>query len=414
MDRREKELKFVLSQLCVLRLILCMMVSCLLLTGCWDSRELDRLSFTAATAIDYKDDMWNVTYQVVNPVAISKSAPGGEGKLPINVFTTQGKTIREAVWQSRLGSTRQLYFSHTRTIVVSEAAAKQGLSQLIDVYFRNLDSRETVSVLIAAGEAKRILYQLMQLEILPGEAIEDMISGEEKEMSVLPNINMYKLGLSLLGTAKSAILPEILISESPPVTNRDDLSKSKLSSRLKLRRLAVLSQDKLVGWLPNNKALGVSFIRNEVHKTTIPFSCTETSREKDSTFRMTRSQTHLTPHKAGGHYVIDIEVKGKGVLLETNCQVDFNTMDIEHEMEKQLENEVSETIKESWQAVKELKTDVIGFADLIHRKYPKEWKQLSPNWQKEFSQIEINPKVDIILKLPGLTTKSFKTQLEQD
>lgn len=135
---------------------------------------------------------------------------------------------------------------------------------------------------------------------------------------------------------------------------------------------------------------------------------------KDSTFRMTRSQTRLTPRKEGGHYVIDIEVKGKGVLLETNCQVDFNTMDIEHEMEKQLEKEVSETIKESWQAVKELKTDEIGFADLIHRKYPREWKQLSPNWQKEFSQIEINPKVDIIIKQSGLTTKSFKTQSEQD
>jgi spore germination protein KC len=399
------------------RLILCLSASSLILTGCWDRTELNQLAITSATAVDYIDGQWINTFQVIIPAAISSSmsaSGGGAAKLPVISYSTQGKTIREAVGKSAFESPRRLFFAHTRVVIISSAAIQQGVSPLIDVYFRSPDARETVSLLITEGEARPILEQLMQIQIIPGDGIEETILGEARDLSILPNIKMYNLAMELVGPSKSAVLPEILVSGSPGVTTADELNKTVLSSKLRLGRLAVLGPDKLVGWLSRREALGVSFMRNTVNQTVITFPCMASSQKDDSTIHISRAETRLTPHKSGDHYIVDVEVNGEGTLQETNCPLDLNKPETVHAMEKQLENQVAEVINNSWMAVQKLKTDVVGFADLIHRKYPKEWKQLAPNWQSAFLQIEIRPKVDMAIKRVGLSTKSFKLQSEQD
>ncbi|MFD0674450.1 Ger(x)C family spore germination protein [Cohnella sp. GCM10027633] len=399
-----------------MRAIVCLTSAGMLLTGCWDRTELNQLAITSATAIDYKDGQWIVSYQVVIPSAISAAMTavgGGAAKLPVIVYSTQGKTIREAVWRSALESPRRLFFSHTRALIVSSAATEQGLTPLIDVYLRNPDSRETVSVLIADGEARTILEQLMQIQIIPGDGIEETMMGEARDMSILPNIKMYNLAMELIGPSKSAVLPEILVSGSPGVTTADELNRTALSSKLRLGRLAVLGEDKLVGWLSRQEALGVSFMRDDVKTTSFSFRCSESSREEDSAFRLTRSSTRLTPRKTGDQFVMEVEVNGEGSLLETNCPMDLNKPESVHGMETQLNKHIADNIRESWLAVKKLKTDVVGFADRIYRKYPKQWKQLAPNWPETFARIEVRPKVDITIKRMGLSTKSFKMQTEK-
>ncbi len=391
---------------------------CLAATGCWDRTELNELAITSATAVDWKDGQWVVSYQVVIPAAISaamSAVGGGAAQLPVIVYSTNGKTIREAVSHSSLESPRQLFFSHNRVVVVGDAAARQGLTPLIDEYFRNSDSRETVSILIAEGNARTILEQLMQIQIIPGDGIEETMRGESEDFSALPYVRVYDLAMGLVSPAKSAVLPEILVSGSPGVTTADALNHTSLTSKLRLGRLAVLRQDKMVGWLARDNGLGVAFMRNQVKTTTLAFPCNPAERKESSSFSLTRTTTKLTPRmEARGHMVMHIAVKGEGTLLETNCTLDLNKPEVISQMEKQLEDKIKETITTSWKATKKLQTDIVGFADVIHRKYPKQWKEWSKNWQSAFVKIEIDPEVDISIKRVGLSNKSFKKLTEKD
>lgn len=390
---------------------------CLTLTGCWDRMELNRLAITSATGVDYKDGKWIVSYQVVIPAAISAAMTatgGGAAKLPVVVYSTSGNTIREAVWKSALESPRRLFFSHTRVLVVSREAAKQGLSPLIDIYLRNPDSRETVSVLISDDDARRIMEQLMQIQIIPGDGIAETIVGEARDLSILPNIKMYNLTMELLGPAKSAIIPEILISGTKGVTSSTDLNKTTLSSKLRLGRLAALKDDKFVGWLERPEALGVSFMRDQVKATSFSFSCSASMPGDNSAFRLTLSKTKVTPRRLpDGRFEMEIAVKGEGTLLETSCPMDVNQPEAVRQMERQLEQKIVGIIEMSWQAVKKLDTDIVGFADSIHRAYPKTWRQLAPNWSKSFGEIEIRPKADITVKSLGLSGNAFKAKEER-
>lgn len=389
----------------------------ILLTGCWDRTELNELAITSATGIDWDQGEWIVSYQVVIPSAISaamSAVGGGAAKLPIIVYSTKGKTIREAVSRSSMESPRHLFFSHNRVVIVSEEAARKGLNPLIDVYFRNADSRETVTMLIAEGKARWILEQLMQIQIIPGDGIQGTMKEEAQDYSALPYVRMFDLAMSLVSPAKSAVIPEILVSGSPGVTTAEALNKTSLTSKLRLGRLAVFNQDKMVGWLGRNDAMGVAFIRNRVEATVLAFPCRSSEKEGISTIRLTNSTTKLIPKKIKDQFVMKVKIEGEGTLMEADCSGDLIKPETVAQIEKQLEEKVKEMVLASWSATRKLKTDVVGFADVISRKYPKEWMQLSKNWAPAFEQIEIEPDVKMSIKRMGLSNKSFKDLVEKE
>ncbi|RIE01489.1 Ger(x)C family spore germination protein [Cohnella faecalis] len=394
------------------------MALCFALTGCWDRTELNELAITAGTAIDWKEGRWVVTYQVVIPSAISAvltAVGGGAGKVPVIVYSTEGETIREAVAKSALESPRKLFFSHNRVVVISSAAALHGLENLLDIYLRNPDTRETVSTLISDKDARTILEQLMQVQIIPSDGIEETVKGEAEQLSTLPHVRMYNLAMSLAGPAHSAALPEILVSGDQGVTSADDLSQTSLKSKLRLGRLGLLRDNRMVGWLSRSEALGVAFISNKVSETSIIFSCEGDGAKPNSTFQIEHSKTKLRPEWKNGELVMHININSSGTLVETGCSVeDLNNPATIKQMEKQLRLQVLEQVETSWEATKKLKTDVLGFADIIRRKYPKRWKEVKTDWPNQFSKIRIDPIVSVRIARMGLSSKPYKTLLEKD
>ena len=132
----------------------------LLLTGCVDHTELNELGITTATGIDGRKGDWINTYQIIIPSAMTTGSGGsstGASQSAVHTFTAHGKTLREAVTKSSLEYPRKLYFAQNNIIVIGKKTAEQGIEEVIDIYLRNLDSRETVKVFIANGEARDFL-----------------------------------------------------------------------------------------------------------------------------------------------------------------------------------------------------------------------------------------------------------------
>jgi spore germination protein KC len=56
-------------------------------------------------------------------------------------------------------------------------------------------------------------------------------------------------------------------------------------------------------------------------------------------------------------------------------------------------------------AQKELKTDIFGFGEAIHRKYPKTWEKLKDDWNDKFTDLPVNITVEVETKQLGQITK---------
>ncbi|MFC3798666.1 Ger(x)C family spore germination protein [Cohnella sp. GCM10012308] len=390
----------------------------ILLSGCWDRTELNELAITSATSFDKTDTGWTVTYQVIIPSAISSGYGGGaagSGGAPTTVYTTSGKTIREAVSRSVLESPRQLYFAHNRVLVVSDRAARSGMNAILDVYFRQPEARETVNILIAEGDPSRMLRQLFAMERISGEGLQALIAKESRIDSILPAVKVYEFAMNIVGDARSGVLPEIYIGGSPDVNGTDQLAETNLASRLKLGRLALFKADRMVGWLSQREALGVAFLANRVKFATFSFPCGDRNNQSQlGTFRITKSSTKLTPRLDGDRLTMDVRIRTEGALEEMNCALDLLEPSVLHQLEARLKEEVDRIVDDALAAVKAQKTDVLGFADAVHRHDPKSWERLKKNWDGQFAKIVVKTDAKVKIERVGVSTKSFKKLEEKN
>lgn len=400
----------------LLRLLLCLPLPALLLSGCWDDRELNELGITSGSAYDWEDNQWKATYQVINPSSGSSGMGGSGGgstsSPPFLTFTVKGKTIMEAIERTNLTSTREMFFSHSRITVIGRSLAEHGINQLIDTFLRKQDARETVYVFLSEGDAGDILDQLMQMTKNQGAGIQLMIEQESKLLSYFPGVRLYELAMALSSESRSAVLPEILLTGPKTMDEIKETGVTDLPSRLALGRLGVIKGDTFAGWLSQKQAFGLSFLTDTVKSATIAFASRPSKSDTlDASFVLQNSATTVRPVWAKDHYVIHIEVKGAGVLTELGSVMDLNDRKAIREMEESLEQRVLELMKDSWAEVKKLGADVTGFAVRIHRSDPKRWKQIEQekSWDRVFRELEIRPHVSLQMERTGLSNKSFKS-----
>ncbi|ETT76543.1 Ger(x)C family spore germination protein [Paenibacillus sp. FSL R7-277] len=400
----------------LLRLLLTFPLLTLLLSGCWDDRELNELGITSGSAYDWEDNQWKATYQVINPSSgasgMGSSGGGSTSSPPFLTFTVKGRTIMEAIERTNLTSTREMFFSHSRIAVIGESLARHGINQLIDIFLRKQDARETVYVFISEGEAGVILDQLMQMTKNQGAGIQLMIEQESRLLSYYPGIRLYELAMALSSESKCAVLPEILLTGPRTMDETSETAVTDLPSRLALGRLGVIKGDTFAGWLSQKQAFGLSFLTDNIDSATIAFpSRPATSDKLDASFILQNSATTVHPVWDKDHYVMEVNVKGSGVLTELGSVMDLNDRKAISEMEASLEQRVLELMNNAWAEVKRLGADVTGFAVRVHRSDPKRWKQIekAKSWDSVFQEIELRPQVSIEMERTGLSNKSFKS-----
>ncbi|WP_435920986.1 Ger(x)C family spore germination protein [Paenibacillus sp. DYY-L-2] len=386
---------------------------CLLTSGCWNRTELDELGITSATGFDRQNGKWVLSYQLIVPStmgAIQGGGGGGGGSNPnVHTFTSEGHTIREAADFSYVENPRRLYFAHTDVMVIGKEAAEYGLMEILDLYFRNNDARETVLVTLTDGTAKEILRKLIPPEKMPGAALADILSKESKFSSTFPMIKVYQLAQKITSDAGAAGVPVVgFTGKSGEMENTDDQKKTFSQEEIKLMRLAVIKKDRLAGWIGRDESLGISWLTDKVKGSTISFRCQEKDSPKQSTFRVTQSKTKLSITKERDHYKAIVNVKVKGQLLEYNCEGDLSKPETIRSIEQSIAEEISGLINNGWAASQRMGADLAGFADMVHRKYPKDWRGIEKDWPELFSQMKLEITISVSVKRPGLLNKSFE------
>ncbi|MBD2870478.1 Ger(x)C family spore germination protein [Paenibacillus arenilitoris] len=385
----------------------------LLLTGCWDRIELNELAITSATSVDRDGEDWVVSFQVVIPSTISSGIGimgAGSSSAPVIVYSTKGKSIREANSRSYLESPRKLYFAHNRIIVISEETARRGLDPILDVYLRNPDARETVDVLITRGNARKVLEQMMQIERIPGNGIREINNMEEKYLSTLPEVKLYELAMSLSSDSAGALLPEVYLSGKTETDSLKAFEKTTLPSKLRLGRIAVINKDKMVGWLSRQEGLGVAFIRNTVDMTMIAPACPDDP-SKQASVSIGSSTTELKPAIRDGKLSVKVQIKASGSLTQIDCGIkDLNDPATVAALEQAAEKEIVKLADSGWKAVRRLKTDAVGFADLAHRKYRKQWRKWKKDWDSVFANIQVEIAADVTLTNVGLSKEPIQVE----
>lgn len=120
------------------------------LTACGDYRPIEASFNVVAVAIDGAGDDTS-TYKVT---VIGADYP--KTKLTLS---GQGKSVMDAMNVIQNQTSKFVILSHVETILFSRAVAEDGLDQLLDMFFRNMQIRSDASAVVVAGKAADYLNQ---------------------------------------------------------------------------------------------------------------------------------------------------------------------------------------------------------------------------------------------------------------
>ncbi|RRJ65539.1 Ger(x)C family spore germination protein [Paenibacillus oralis] len=398
-------------------------VLCLTATGCWNRTELNELGITVATGFDRSGNDWEISYQIVVPSATGTSQGGGGGggggsQPSVTVFTTKGKTIREAAALGYVENPRRLYFGHTEITVIGKEAAEAGINQILDLYFRNVEARETVLVAVTDRKASDILRNMVPPEKMPGSALADIMHKQQSNTSYFPVINLFQLAQKISSDSRAAGVPAISVPEGSekPLESLDINKTTSPPVKMKVVRLGVFKGDRLAGWLNPEQSYGIAWLSDQVKGSTLSFACPRSDPQSNlgGSLRINKAKTKVTPVKAGDHYNMKVHIQASGDLMEYMCGGDPFSPKTIQAIEREVGATIIDTVNTGWEAAQKMRVDLPGFAGKIHRNDPKAWRELKDNWDEELSKIKLEVYVTVKIERPGLLKKSFKQLSNQN
>jgi len=369
------------------------------MTGCWNRRELNSLAILSGLAIDKAEDpsKIQITAQILKPGEIKAPSGGGGGggaKAYLNLTST-GDTFFEAIRGFTHEINRKVYLPHNQIIIFSQEAAKEGVRKHLDFIIRDHEPRLMVWILVSKGKAGEVLETKAELEKVPAIRISQLIEaqGATSETTV---VKLHEF------------LPRLMSKTTAPVASLVEVSGEGQEKTARLEGTAVFKQDKLAGFLNKEETRGLLWVLGQVKSGIIAVE--SPGGNGKASLEIIRASSKITPEIKDNELYITVEINEEGNLGDQMGTEDLTTPAAWTSLEKRQAAAIRKEIMAAIKKAQELNTDIFGFGDAVHRKYPKVWKDIEKQWDEFFPDLEVKLIINAKLRRTGITTKAAKPE----
>jgi spore germination protein KC len=394
-----------------------MLVSTLLISGCWGKKELTDLAIVSAVGIDKnEEDNFVGTFQIISPGNVAGGLQGGGGgnSPPVTASTSTGDTIFETARRASKETSRIMYYAHANLFVISEKLAKEeGLIHIFDSLERDPQFRTTTKVVIAHGStAEDIVKTITPVDKIPANKVINTLEFTSKILGETIDINIQDVIKNLSTPGKEPVITGFRLKGNPEEAKKLSNVKGIVPvGSLVADGLAVFKDGKLIDWLEYEKARGVVWILNKIKQTEVDI---DWEQKKDAfAYGVSRQQTKVTTTLEKGEPIITVHVDVEGDIGEVSVPVNLNDPQVILNIEKEVEKEIKEEIKKAVQYSQKHQTDILGFGEVIHISEPEAWKKLQHEWNDvHFPELKVNVKVDAFIRRTGLRNNSYISDIK--
>lgn len=392
--------------------IVIIIIALILLEGYQASKELNDLSIVSGIAIDKsKSGKYEVTAQILNPKTqggnSQKSGGNGEDSKFVE-YKEEAETIQLALRSMVNESPKKLYLGHMQLLVVSEEIAKYDLRECFDFFLRDNEVNKEFMLIVARNcKASDITSVSSSIESDP---VKNIISSIEStatfEGKTSEDYITQKLGIMLergIELTLSSVVIDSYEKEDSEKSSREEQGKKEI---VKISDLAYFSKGKFKGYLSSDDSVSYNMLRNNVKRTIIQ---TKTE-ELDIATEIYELKCNLKPRKKEDEFIVDIDIKAKGLITESNKSVNLANSKIIKKYEKEIEKNIKNNILGYVDRCQhKYKSDIVGYEALFYKYANKEYRKVSKNFNENiFPNIKTNVKVDVKLEREGELIKDEK------
>lgn len=389
----------------ILPFILCIT----LLTECWDKKELNDLAIVLALGLD-KDPATEeiiMSAQVVRPKALQADS-GTSKNEPTDIIAAKGKTIFDARMNMLKKFDREPFFSHYRTLIITERVAKDGVATIFDRLVRSNETRPLIDIIIAKDaspeEIMSVDHGISEIQALYLKNIIDL-RKTHSEANVTYLQQFVEEMLSESGNPTAGVMEVVKSSASSTAPTKVSNIKE-----IKLTGTAVFNKDTLAGYLTDEETKGLNWILGKIKKGSVVFS-SPTPDDKLITTNIKKVKSQIKVERKDGEFIFNIKINETAEIAEQHDLSDSSepkTIElIEREQEEKIRKQVKTTIEK---VQNDIKVDVLGFGTALSKQYPKEWEKVKDNWDDMFPKMSYTVTVDSRIVRTGLLLKPIRVK----
>lgn len=358
------------------------------LTGCYDSRGMDEINIVSGIAVDKGEDgQYLLTLEIVD-----LSAKENTGGTETMLVESEGPTIFEAVRNSKLRLFNKLYFGNMHTLVVSQKLAREdGITEIFEVFLRDVEPRENISVLISQEESARELVTSEGIDAANISHELNKIVFEDKNVaSNTKQLELYEAYNMLYTEGHELVLPSFHL------TNNGDKEIVEVSG------IAIFKEDKLVSFLSPLDTHYFLIAAEDDAKGALSF-----------------------PSPKGDGYLVSVEVYGSknktklsytGGRLHVNVSIDIKLGVTENytaprnglepkELTTALEDFLEIKTKEVFLQLQENPgCDIYGYGEKMYEEQYPLWQTLKGDWDAVFREAEFEVEISAGVVSTGLAS----------
>lgn len=387
-----------------------------LLTGCWDSREIEQRATILAIGIDKagpgaeereaevshgkgeisipEEDMIEITVQIAIPGRIPLGPQVGAGeKKPVLVVPVVGHTIEDAIYNLQQEIADEIFLGHLRLIVLSEEVAREGVQRFNDYLRRNPEIRRTASIVVSKEKASKYMEVSPELERVPSLYLAEMVESLV-DLGKFPESFIGKFWSVFSSKGQDGYLPYFHI---------------KGKRTIQINGLAYFQGDKMVG-KTRPQEIGSFMAGIGAEKGGYPVFIDIPGKKKEIALvqavkRKTRIKASLKNGKP--HVLVKVRYEGK-VSEKESPNVKIKKEEDIRVLERGFSNGAQKSLSDLIAKTQKAKSDIFGFGEYFRGQFPEYWKQnveTEEDWRNIYKNLSYDVEVDTYIRHSGMKDK---------
>lgn len=378
------------------KIYITLILTSIILSGCWDVMEVNDLAIVIATGIDQiEDEQIEVTFllYVPNPSGAASGEVSGSSKNSYSISMT-GDTFSDAVMKLESEVPREIFWGHSNIFIFGSELAKNELGKQIDFLVRTAEPREQSQIYISQDKAKLEVDKFVSINTA------ELFSKLPKSR-YLKSITLKDIEEMLVNNSQAGLIP---ISDTNSVKTSADTIDS-----FAVKGSAIIYHGKMISSITGEKDIGSQWLL--FPKTNTPININPDGKNGKVSAETIKKSTKVTPLLEDKTWSINIKVKTDLLILQNSTSLDIYNPTVMNQLKKEFSKKIKADIEEFINHIqKDLKADVIQFYEAFHRSYPKETDDVKENWEEQFENIKVSIQVEVKIKNPGVTNLNIENK----
>ena len=341
-------------------LLMLTLLTVVLLSGCWDEEQPERMYYIQGVGVDYKDGQYEIFVQIIDFANVAKTESPNPEAIQVEIGTAKGETVTEAFMNLYHTLDLKLFWGHLTFILLSEEVLDEGrIKNILTLFTHYRETRYTMWYYATDGDLKELLLTTPILNrAITMSKLADPDSSYKQESFPVP-ITMRDLVIDLNEPGHEIVLPFFKVSENWE-------TEKGTSKSAKADGVAVFNPSKYKGNLTGEDAYGLVWMTKETKRGQV----TVGNNQDAYTVIIEDFKLKVDAVEQSGNLKFNVKVNVNALLSTSNRDVS------EKEIKAGVEKKIKEQIEKTYTLGLEKDMDIYRLSEIAYRQKLKVWKKI--------------------------------------